>query len=176
MFLKVGTNGILTFGAGVSTYTPRAFPASSTPLLAPYWGDVDVRNGGVIRWGFLSASDRTNAARLVHRTWNPSNAFAALWDDVASYGNVTTSNSTYTDNLDNVIFFFRSVAAVNSKRSFCGTTKSRTSSTIMTTWAGLTAPRQAVSMRRCDKMALISHTKVLFCVFFQLATIFVDGF
>jgi MYXO-CTERM domain-containing protein len=39
----VNTNGNITFNGGVSTFTPRAFPVASQPMIAPYWGDVDIR-------------------------------------------------------------------------------------------------------------------------------------
>jgi hypothetical protein len=39
-------NGNITFNGGVSTYTPYAFPISSQPMIAPYWGDVDTRGAG----------------------------------------------------------------------------------------------------------------------------------
>ena len=42
----VNTNGNITFGGGVSTYTPDAFPLSRTPtrpMIAPFWADVDTR-------------------------------------------------------------------------------------------------------------------------------------
>ena len=42
----VNNNGNLTFNGPVSEYTPIPFPASSNPMIAPYWGDVDTRCGG----------------------------------------------------------------------------------------------------------------------------------
>jgi hypothetical protein len=39
----INTNGNISFGGRVGSYTPRAFPASSKPIIAPFWGDVDLR-------------------------------------------------------------------------------------------------------------------------------------
>lgn len=40
----VNTNGNITFSGPLPTYTPRAFPVASQPMIAPYWADVDIRN------------------------------------------------------------------------------------------------------------------------------------
>ena len=42
----VNTNGNITFSGSVSTYTPYAFPVASQPMIAAYWGDVDIRYTG----------------------------------------------------------------------------------------------------------------------------------
>lgn len=39
----INNNGNLTFNASVGQYTPTPFPASSNPMIAPFWGDVDTR-------------------------------------------------------------------------------------------------------------------------------------
>ena len=39
------TNGIISFGSGISSYTPTPFPIASNPVVAPFWGDVDTRSG-----------------------------------------------------------------------------------------------------------------------------------
>ena len=40
----VNNNGNISFGAPVGSFTPSAFPGSSTPIIAPYWADVDTSN------------------------------------------------------------------------------------------------------------------------------------
>ncbi len=42
--LYINNNGNLTFNEPFSSYTPDGFPIS-TPMVAPFWGDVDTRNG-----------------------------------------------------------------------------------------------------------------------------------
>ncbi len=39
----VNNNGNITFSGPVGTFTPTAFPISSQPMIAPWWGDVDTR-------------------------------------------------------------------------------------------------------------------------------------
>ncbi|NIS29877.1 MAG: hypothetical protein GWO04_07890 [Actinobacteria bacterium] len=39
----VNTNGNISFSDRLSTYTPDAFPVADRPMIAPYWGDVDIR-------------------------------------------------------------------------------------------------------------------------------------
>ena len=41
----VNNNGNVTFRAPVGQYTPTAFPISMQPMIAPYWSDVDTRDG-----------------------------------------------------------------------------------------------------------------------------------
>ncbi|MGE0574899.1 nidogen-like domain-containing protein [Reyranella sp.] len=41
--LFVNMNGSVSFGAAVSTYTPTTITAGGTPLIAPFWADVDTR-------------------------------------------------------------------------------------------------------------------------------------
>lgn len=45
--LYINNNGNVTFNGRVSGYTPRSFPISSQPMIAPYWGDVDTRSSNV---------------------------------------------------------------------------------------------------------------------------------
>ncbi len=44
--MYVNTNGNISFGEGLATYTPDAFPIANQPMIAPYWADVDIRSGG----------------------------------------------------------------------------------------------------------------------------------
>lgn len=41
----INNNGNVTFDNSVRGYTPRPFPVSSNPMIAPYWADVDTRCG-----------------------------------------------------------------------------------------------------------------------------------
>jgi Ca2+-binding RTX toxin-like protein len=44
--LYVNTNGSVTFGSGLGTFTPTAITAGSTPMIAAFWADVDTRRTG----------------------------------------------------------------------------------------------------------------------------------
>jgi hypothetical protein len=41
----VNNNGNITFNNPVPTFTPIPFPISNNPMVAPFWADVDTRNG-----------------------------------------------------------------------------------------------------------------------------------
>ena len=93
----VNNNGNITFQRPLSTYTPSAFPGAPTPLIAPWWADVDTRNGIsdvvyyvapnpnslVVTWPevgyFNNRADKLNSFQLVlQRTPNDnSGAFTA---------------------------------------------------------------------------------------------------
>ena len=45
--LYVNNNGNVSFGSDLGTFTPSPFPIASQPMIAPWWGDVDTRGGGV---------------------------------------------------------------------------------------------------------------------------------
>ena len=40
----VNTNGSISFGNGISTYTPSTITGGGTPAILPYWADVDTRS------------------------------------------------------------------------------------------------------------------------------------
>ena len=55
----ININGNISFGNSVSTYTPNAIPGLSTPSIAPYFGDVDLRSGqGDVRFCVDQAGKR----------------------------------------------------------------------------------------------------------------------
>jgi len=93
----VNTNGHITFEQGVSTYTPHTFPFSNSPhMIAPFFADIDIRNGGSI-W-YRQTEDRdvlekanqwiisTHRADCEYREFNASWAFIVTWYDVAFFG------------------------------------------------------------------------------------------
>jgi hypothetical protein len=41
----INNNGNLSFGGAFSTYTAAGFPVEGFPMVAPFWADVDTRNG-----------------------------------------------------------------------------------------------------------------------------------
>ncbi len=47
----VNTNGNITFSGALYTYTPDPFPVADQPMIAPYWGDVDIRGAECSGYG-----------------------------------------------------------------------------------------------------------------------------
>lgn len=71
--LFVNNNGNVTFNAPLSTFTPFGITGGSTPMLAPFFADVDTRTGTTVKYG-------TN-------TLNGHNVFGVNWIDVGYYSN-----------------------------------------------------------------------------------------
>lgn len=83
--LYINNNGNLTFDAPVSAYTPAGFPIT-TPMIAPFWADVDTRN--------RSGAD-TNL--VWHQTFGSAgnHVFVVTWDAVGWYFNNNSPTNTF---------------------------------------------------------------------------------
>jgi len=68
--LFVNNNGNVTFNSALSTFTPFGLLSSSTPIIAPFFGDVDTNGIGS---GLVHYGQGTYAGR---------DAFAATWGDI----------------------------------------------------------------------------------------------
>ena len=71
--LYVNNNGNLTFTGPLGTYTPFDLASTSTPIIAPYFADVDTRSGG----GTVSYGTTTFDGHA---------AFCATWSGVGYFG------------------------------------------------------------------------------------------
>jgi len=71
----VNTNGNITFGGSLSTFTPQGLTGSPLRIIAPFWADVDTRGAG--------------SALVTHGndTVDGHRAFGVNWVDVGYYGN-----------------------------------------------------------------------------------------
>src|SRR6202035_5874241 len=76
----VNNNGNLTFTSGLSTFTPFGLGNSGTPIVAPFFGDVDTVPGG-------------NQVEYSTNTLNGQNVFVANWPGVDCYENDNTKNN-----------------------------------------------------------------------------------
>lgn len=58
--IAVNNNGNVTFDGGMSTYTPFPILTAGRKIIAPFFGDVDTRNGAsdVTRWGSTTFGGR----------------------------------------------------------------------------------------------------------------------
>ena len=91
--LQVNTNGILSFRSAFTSATLEMFPLSvNIPLIAPFWGDVNIRRFGNIFYRETSNATLLQRARdqlqgLFPSSANfiPSTLFIATWERVAEY-------------------------------------------------------------------------------------------
>lgn len=82
----INNNGNITFNGSVSTYTPNAFPISSQPMIAPYWGDVDTRGTGAV----YVAAPNTDTVVI---TWNNVGYFSSHTDKVNNFQLILTNRA-----------------------------------------------------------------------------------
>ena len=75
----VNSNGNITFGSGVTGFTPTPFPVSDQPMIAPFWGDVDL--GGT---GALFFANDTDGGRFIV-TWSDVGYFAGKTDKINNF-------------------------------------------------------------------------------------------
>lgn len=118
--LYVNINGAISFETAVSQFTPAAFPlGAQRRMIAPFWSDVDTRNGGTISYRqttdylFLQpATQHVRGACLAlnfYARW----IFIATWDRVTFYGASTIGKSKVntfqavliTDGLQSFVIF-----------------------------------------------------------------------
>lgn len=77
--LYVNNNGNVTFNNPLGTFTPFSITGGSTPMLAPFFADVDTRSGNVVTYGTSTISGK--------------NVFGVNWIDVGYF-------SQHTDKLN----------------------------------------------------------------------------
>lgn len=46
----INNNGNITFSGALSTFTSAGFPFTGTPMVAPFWADVDTRIGNTVKY------------------------------------------------------------------------------------------------------------------------------
>lgn len=104
--LFVANNGAISFVNGLSAYNGQPFPVSylNTPMLAPYWADVDTRaaNGGTVWFrtsqdaNFLKTiSTDIGNSYLGGSTFNATFAQVVTWDRVGYYAYGTDKLNTF---------------------------------------------------------------------------------
>ncbi|VDI29231.1 Hypothetical predicted protein, partial [Mytilus galloprovincialis] len=96
--LYVNTNGAISFDETLSTFTPSAFPLSGNKkIVAPYWCDIDTREGGVV-W-YYETNDRDvlfKATDDIQKTFPEQKNFRAAWVFVATWDNVAFYRASST--------------------------------------------------------------------------------
>lgn len=94
ILIQVNTNGAISFLRTLNTFTPLPFPLSDgRRIVAPFWADVDIRNGGDVFYRETTNSTILQRATDDVRVYVPSQirfsaawVFIATWDNVAFYG------------------------------------------------------------------------------------------
>ena len=73
-------------------FAPVGFPINGTPLLSPYWGDVDTREAGDVRYrvtndSALLVDARTDVLSVYPEftLFNPTKLLIAIWDAVGYF-------------------------------------------------------------------------------------------
>ena len=92
MFLQVSTNGVLSFRLSFLDFSSRPFPLSTDVLIAPFWDDSDVRQGGQVLYRL---SDNGTLLNQVEFTINdtlggdfsPQLLFIATWIRIPEFNN-----------------------------------------------------------------------------------------
>ncbi|CAB3980322.1 sushi domain-containing 2-like [Paramuricea clavata] len=90
--LYVNTNGVISFKDSVEEFIPVTFPtANDQPMIAPYWADVDTRNGGEVFYRQSASVElfqrATNDVKRYFASQFPS--FQASWVFIATWQNVS---------------------------------------------------------------------------------------
>jgi len=91
----INTNGNLTFGNALSTFIPTAIDGGvGTAIIAPFWADVDTRNGR----SNVSPGGNSAGTNLIY--WDvddESRVLTVTWDDVRYFGQQTTGTNADTN-------------------------------------------------------------------------------
>lgn len=88
----MNTNGILSFQQPFTDFQSRSFPFDSHPLIAPFWGDVDLVQSGDIFYRetndstlLMRVHDNITATLPTEDSFVPTHLFIATWDNVPQY-------------------------------------------------------------------------------------------
>ncbi|XP_076071661.1 protein mesh-like [Mytilus galloprovincialis] len=116
--LIVNTNGVISFLGPMTAFTPSKFPLDSRRrLVAPYWADIDTRNGGIVWYRestnltlLTKASDEIQVIFAEHYNFRAAWMFIATWDNVAFYGADSVGKQKRCT--------FQSVLVTNGRHSF----------------------------------------------------------
>ena len=91
--LQVNTNGAISFQVELRQFIPSSFPlGDDRRLLAPFWADVDIRNGGDV-W-YRESTDKAlleRATKDVTYTFvGQQHRFRATWLFITTWHNVSS--------------------------------------------------------------------------------------
>jgi len=97
--IYINTNGVVSFLSPINKQNPaKKFPIS-TPLISPFWSDINTLIGGRIYYRESSSSSdlnqaKSDIARIYSSVFNVSRVYIITWDQVAGYeGSASLSNT-----------------------------------------------------------------------------------
>ncbi len=96
-YFYINNNGNITFDRGYNAYTPWGFPIAETPMLAPFFADVDTRGTGSV-WYKIESN------RIIV-TWDHVGYFSAATDRLNTFQVIFTDGTDPSIGLDNNVAF-----------------------------------------------------------------------
>jgi len=88
--LFINNNGNITFGAAFGTFTPAGFPVA-TPMVAPFWADVDTRNTSVGN----RPSNQVYYQHFANGAGDLDDVFVVTWDNVGYFNQHNDLRNTF---------------------------------------------------------------------------------
>ena len=90
--LYINTNGNVTFGSPLSTYTPTGLAGVNRPMIAPFFADVDTRGGATT----ASPGGTSTGSNLIWYDLDTVNDVITItWDDVGYYNRKTNKLNAF---------------------------------------------------------------------------------
>ncbi|ESO98711.1 hypothetical protein LOTGIDRAFT_113882 [Lottia gigantea] len=116
--LYVNNNGVISFLKELKVYRPDDFPLQdATPIIAPFWADVDVTEGGQVWYREETNPQTLNiATKEVQRYYPKARKFKATWMFVATWDRVCFYGASGAG--ENKTNTFQAVLITNGKESF----------------------------------------------------------
>ncbi|HWT13733.1 MAG TPA: nidogen-like domain-containing protein [Allosphingosinicella sp.] len=91
--IYVNNNGSITFTEGLAAFTPTAITGdTSTPIIAPFWADVDTRGTGT---GTSPGGTSAGTNRVYYDLDATKGKVIVTWDDVGYYQNHTDKKNAF---------------------------------------------------------------------------------
>ena len=85
----MNSNGVLSFGDSFTAFSPVLLSGVSSPLILPFWADINTGDGGTIYYRFANITSSiviTLDSYIMDSSFSPSLVFIATWDGVAQFG------------------------------------------------------------------------------------------
>ena len=151
LLLQVNTNGVVSFGQRYTVTTIRSAggsnfdSVSSPPIIAPFWDDININNGGMIYYRQVFDSFIIDQVRFEVSSrypevgfFFPSLVFVATWDRVAPFSSI----------FGGLFNTFQMIIASDGSRSFVGFNYGNIE------WGG---PDTVIGVSAGDRLNFVTH-------------------